>query len=160
MNFIWYMLSIQCEELRINHLTPLLVVTMSYDCWFLWWIDYIEHFKWRLHFQSGVAFWRVVLREAYFEGPSRVWRALVTSILNIDTHQFQKSLISLLCVEAYITSTWRGLLLEVTWICLHDKVFNHKVRYIPKLNIKLLTWQRTPLTFKLSPTSKDWQCGV
>ena len=33
--------------------------------------------------QFGVAFWRVVLREVYFEGPNRVWRALKTSIWNI-----------------------------------------------------------------------------
>ena len=33
---IWYMFPVQCEELRINHLTLLLVVTMSYACWFLW----------------------------------------------------------------------------------------------------------------------------
>jgi hypothetical protein len=42
---IWYMFPIQCEELRINHLTPLLVVTMPYASWFLWWADYIEDFK-------------------------------------------------------------------------------------------------------------------
>ena len=30
---------------------------------------YIEDFKWRLHFQSGVAFWRVILREVYFWRP-------------------------------------------------------------------------------------------
>ena len=76
------MFLVQCEELRINHLTPLLVVTMPYACWFLWWVDYIEDFKWCLHFQFGVAFWRVVLRKVYFEGPNRVWRALKTSILN------------------------------------------------------------------------------
>ena len=46
--------------------------------------DYIEDFKWRLHFEFGVAFWRVVLREVYFESPSHVWRALKTSILNTD----------------------------------------------------------------------------
>ena len=40
----------QCEELRINCLSLLLVVTMPYACWFLWWVDYIEDFKWRLHF--------------------------------------------------------------------------------------------------------------
>jgi hypothetical protein len=42
---MWYMFPVQREELRINHLTPLLVVTMPYACWFLWWIDYIEDFK-------------------------------------------------------------------------------------------------------------------
>ena len=79
---IWYMFPVQCEEIRINHLTLLLVVTMPYACWFLWRADYIEDFKWRLHFQFGVALWRVVLREVYFEGSNRVWRALKTSILN------------------------------------------------------------------------------
>ena len=72
------------EELRINHLTLLFVVIMSYAWWFLWRAKYIEDFKWCLHFQFGVAFWRVVLREVYFEGLNRIWRALKTSILNID----------------------------------------------------------------------------
>jgi hypothetical protein len=57
----WYMFPVQCEELWIDHLTPLLVVTMPYACWFLWRTYYIEDFKWRLHFQFGVAFWRIVL---------------------------------------------------------------------------------------------------
>jgi hypothetical protein len=51
--------------------------------WFLWRAYNVEDFKWRLHFQIGVAFWRVVLREVYFEGPNYVWRALKTSNLNI-----------------------------------------------------------------------------
>ena len=80
---IWYMFPVQCEELRINHVTLLLVVTMPYAWWFLLWVDYIEDFKWRLVLQFGVAFWRVVLREIYFEGPNRVCRALKASILNI-----------------------------------------------------------------------------
>ena len=63
----WFL--VQCEELRINHLTPLLVATMPYACWFLWWADYIEDFKWHPHFQSRVAFWRVILRDVYFKGP-------------------------------------------------------------------------------------------
>ena len=74
------MFLVQCEELRTNHLTPLLVVTMPYACWFLWWADYIEDFKGHLHFQPGVVFWRSVLREVYFEGSNHVWRALKTSI--------------------------------------------------------------------------------
>ena len=39
-------------------------------------------FKWRLHFQYGVAFRRVLLGEVYFEGPNHIWRALNTSLLN------------------------------------------------------------------------------
>jgi hypothetical protein len=74
---------VQCEGWRINHLTPLLVVTMPYACWFLWRTYYIESFKWRLHFQSRVALWRVVLRDVYFEGSNCIWRALKTSILSI-----------------------------------------------------------------------------
>ena len=81
---VWYKFSLECEELRNNHLTPLLVTTMPYACWFLWQTYYIEDFKWRLHFQFEVAFWRVVLREVYFEGPNCVWMALKTSILNTD----------------------------------------------------------------------------
>ena len=74
---IWYIFSIQCEELRINQLTPLLVVTIPYTCWFLWRVDYIENFKWRLHFQFGVVFWRAILRAVYLERPNCVeghWR--------------------------------------------------------------------------------------
>ena len=56
------------KRLRINHLTPPLVVTMPYTCWFLWQVDDIEDFKWCLRFQVRVAFWRVVLSEVYFEG--------------------------------------------------------------------------------------------
>ena len=68
-SIIWYMFLVQCEEIRINHLPLLLVVTMPYACWFLWRTYYIEDFKWRLYIQFGVAFWRVVLREVY------IWRA-------------------------------------------------------------------------------------
>ena len=69
------------------YLTSFLVVTMPYACWFLWRAYYIEDIKWHLHFQFEVAllywglqvtssfsiwgyvsFWRVVLREVYFEG--------------------------------------------------------------------------------------------
>ena len=77
------MFLVHYEELRINHLTPFLVVTMPFACWFLWRAYYIEDSKWHLHFQFGVAFWEVVLREVYFEEPNHVWRALKTSILNI-----------------------------------------------------------------------------
>ena len=77
--------SSKSEEVRINHLTPLLVMTMSYVCWFMWWVVYIEDLKWCLCSQIGVAFWRVVLWEVYFEGPNRVWRALKTSFLNTDS---------------------------------------------------------------------------
>ena len=80
------MFLVQCEKSRTNHLKPLLVVTKPYTCWFLRLADYIEHFKWRLRFQFGVAFWRVVLREVYFEGPNHVWRALKTSILKTRCH--------------------------------------------------------------------------
>ena len=80
------MIPVQCEVLKINHLTPFLVVTMPYACWFLWHAYYIEDFKGRLHFQFGIAFWRVVLKEVYSEGPNRIWRALKTSILNFACH--------------------------------------------------------------------------
>ena len=56
------MFLVQCEELRINHLILLLVVTMPYVCWCLWHACYMEDFKWRLHFQ-----FEVVSREVYFE---------------------------------------------------------------------------------------------
>ena len=55
---MWYMSPVQCEELRIKHLTLLLILTMPYACWFLCRAKYIEDFKWRRHFQFGVAFWR------------------------------------------------------------------------------------------------------
>ena len=80
---MWYMFRVQCEELRINHLTPLLVVAMPYTCWFLWHVDCVEDFKWCLHFQFEVAFWRAIMSEVYYEGPNCVWKALKTSILTI-----------------------------------------------------------------------------
>ena len=40
------------------------LVTMPYNCWHLWRANCIEDFKWCLHFQFGVAFWRAILREA------------------------------------------------------------------------------------------------
>jgi hypothetical protein len=66
---MWYMFLVQCEESRINHLTPLLVETMPYACWLWWWAYCIEDFKWRLHVQSKVAFWRVFWERGIF------WRA-------------------------------------------------------------------------------------
>ena len=109
---IWYMFLVQCEELRGNHLTPLLVVTMPYACWFLWWwADYIKDFKWRLHFQFGVAFSRVVLREVYFEGPNRIWRTLKTSILNIVSHTLKG-----IRVRVFFRCCWRvGFLVTDGW---------------------------------------------
>ena len=81
----WYMFLVQCEESRINHLTPLLCIENAlYSCWFLFRADYIENFKWHLHFQSGVALWKVVMRDVYFEGPNRIWRALKAPILNMS----------------------------------------------------------------------------
>jgi hypothetical protein len=44
-------------------------MTMPYVDWFLWHADYIEDFKWRLHFQFKVALWRAISREVY------IWRA-------------------------------------------------------------------------------------
>ena len=79
---IWCMFLVQCEGLRINRLTLLLVVTMPYACWVLWRTHYIEDFTWRLRFQSRVALWRVVLRDVYFEGPNCIEGHLKTSILN------------------------------------------------------------------------------
>ena len=65
---IWYVFTIQCEELILNHLTLLLVVTMPYSCWFLWRVDYIENFKWCLHF----AMWHRILKGCFERG--RFWR--------------------------------------------------------------------------------------
>jgi hypothetical protein len=75
-----YIVMNRCLRLPLLHF--LYWQYMSYTCWFLWHVNYIENFKWRLHFLVGVAFWKVVLREIYFEGPICVWRVLKTSILN------------------------------------------------------------------------------
>ena len=113
------MFSVQYKELRFNHLTPLLVVTMPYACWFLWRVDYVEDFKWCLHLQFGVAFWRVVLREVYFEGPNRVWRAFKISILNTncitrwqEDHVVEERGICINCLQKITITTFlcRGLL--------------------------------------------------
>ena len=50
------MCPLQCEELRINHLTLLLVVTMLYACWFLWRVDYIEDSSDIVIFNLGLRF--------------------------------------------------------------------------------------------------------
>ena len=97
---------------------------MPYACWFLWRTDYIEDFKWRLHGQFGVAFWRVVLREVYFEGPNRVWRALKT--FNIEQwfeskHDQCRTLVEFsccldLCLDCQIaTSNLEHSLFENWW---------------------------------------------
>jgi hypothetical protein len=82
MNYMVHVSS-QCEELELNHRTPLLVLIVPYACWFLWRTDHIEDFKWRLHLQFGVAFWRLFWERYIFEGPNGVWRALKPSILSI-----------------------------------------------------------------------------
>jgi hypothetical protein len=55
--------------------------TMPYACWCLWRVYYIENFKATSSFSilklGG-------LREVYYEGLNRVWRALRTSMLNIN----------------------------------------------------------------------------
>jgi hypothetical protein len=86
---IWHMFPIQCEESKINCLNMFLVVIVPFACWFLWRAYYIEDFKRRLHFQYGVALWRVVLWEVYLVGPNHVWRALKTSILNTGHGRLQ-----------------------------------------------------------------------
>ena len=103
------MFPVECKELRINHLTPLLVVNMPYTCWFLWWANYINNCNWRLHFQFGVAFRRVLLREIYFEGPNRVWRALKTSYQGHTVMPSQKH-------QPYVFSwnTWLGF--QLAWV--------------------------------------------
>ena len=104
---IWYMFSVHCEESRIDHLTPRLVVTMPYACWFLWRADNIDDFKWYLQFQIG--FCRVALREVYFEGPNRVWRALTTLILTIGSDPIQwPSNKLVICGFILMGSSWAG----------------------------------------------------
>ena len=38
-----------------------------------WWADYIEDFKWRLHFQFRVVFWRVVFERHILKGIEDQW---------------------------------------------------------------------------------------
>ena len=73
------MFRVRCEKLRINHLTPHLVVTMVYAWWFLWWVDYSEDFKrhlyfcfWGLRFE-GFLWERYILKgQISFEGHWRL----------------------------------------------------------------------------------------
>ena len=60
----WIMFSVQCEEIRLDHLALLLAVTMPYTCWFLWHANSIEGFKWRLQF--GI--WGCVLKGCFERG--------------------------------------------------------------------------------------------
>jgi hypothetical protein len=55
---IWYMFPVQCEDLRINHPTLILVLTMPYTCWFLCRAEYIENFK----LTSSFSMWGCVLK--------------------------------------------------------------------------------------------------
>ena len=77
MNYRVHVLSTRWR-IKNNHLTPLLVVTMPYACCFLLLVDYIEDFKWSLHFQFGLRFeglfWeRYILKcQITFEGHWRL----------------------------------------------------------------------------------------
>ena len=66
MNFAWHMFSIQCEELRINHLTPFLVASDNALCLllFLWRACFIKDFKWR---SSSFSIWGCVLKGLFWE---------------------------------------------------------------------------------------------
>ena len=66
------MFLVQCEKVRTNHLPPLLVVTMPYACWFLWWVNILRTSRDVFIFNLELLFGRVVLREAYFEEPNRI----------------------------------------------------------------------------------------
>ena len=89
---MWDLLPVQCEELRIKHLTLLLVLTMPYACWVLCRGDYIEDFEWCLHFQFRVVFWRVVVREVYFEGH---WRLQSCTLWPLHTRDWEPMIIAL-----------------------------------------------------------------
>ena len=82
---VWYMFPIQCEELRIDHLTPLLVVTMPNTCWFLWWAYCFEDFMWRLHLQLGIRFEGLFWERYYI-----FWRAklCLKGIEDFDLHHW------------------------------------------------------------------------
>ena len=80
------MFPVKCEELRINHLIPLLIVTMHYTCCSCDGQIILRTSSDVFVLQFGVAFLRVVLRDIIFEGPNHVWRALKTSILNTCWH--------------------------------------------------------------------------
>ena len=53
--------------------------------------DYSEDLKWRFHFQFGVIFGNLKLKEVYFEGPNRVWRMLKTSNCYSDHQQLNRT---------------------------------------------------------------------
>ena len=134
------MFLVQCKELRINHLTLLLVLTMPYACWFLCRVNYIEDLKWRLRFQFGVVFWTVVLGEVYFEGPNCIWRALKTSILNIAHENLSWS-------ETFSTHYRR-------FVC--SKVEGAKINTSPTTN----TYKPLPIANTLLPWIRSRDVGV
>jgi len=70
---IWYMFLVQYKKSRINHLPPLLMVTLPYTCWFLWWAYYTENFKWRFHFHFEGLFWERCISKGQFVF-ERHWR--------------------------------------------------------------------------------------
>ena len=54
--------------------------------------DYIEDFEWCLHFQFGVVFWRVVVREVDFEGH---WRLQSCTLWPLHTRDWEPMIIAL-----------------------------------------------------------------
>ena len=66
---MWYVFPVQYEELRINHLTLLLVVTMPCACVVL----VAGNFNWGLQMTSSLSIWGCVLKGGYEEGI--IWRA-------------------------------------------------------------------------------------
>ena len=73
----WFQYNVKNQE--FNHLTPLLVVTMSYTCWFLWWANLIwrtssDIFVFNLGLRFERLFWERYILKGHitFEGHWRL----------------------------------------------------------------------------------------
>ena len=60
MSYVVYVTSAMWD-LKINHLTLLLVLTMPYTCWLLCWVEYI----WGLQVMSSFSMWDCILKGCF-----------------------------------------------------------------------------------------------
>ena len=101
---MWYMLPIQCEELRVNHLTLLLCIdkcpTLVGSCaeWYI-----LRTSSDVFVFNSGLHFEGLFWERYMLKGPNRIWRALKTLILNNRLrHQVARCFVIILIIFPYI----------------------------------------------------------
>ena len=148
---------VQREEIRINPLTPLHVMTMPYTCWYLWRAIHIEEFKWRLRFQT----WGCVIYEGLFwereKGGSIVWRAKprLKGIEGVHLEHWAMDGRGLACnlwatKTLGIPTTWDSIIILVYWLAAAAVWCPHKQhQFISPLALSPPRW--TPITYDNVP---------